>query len=96
MPENLSENLVGIFEGSQDTPTIFYYPNEKYNAVATQVCDSAAQTLVRQINQGFSSTVNRKVLESTQGMSDSVEEKADQTNKSALAEVKRFRKTSTR
>lgn len=92
MPENLSENLVGIFEGSHDPPTIFYYPNEKYNAVATKVCDSAAQTLVRQINQGFSSTVNRKVLESTQGMSDSVEEKADQTNKSALAEIKEVQK----
>ena len=44
LPDDLSERIVGIFEGSKDPPTIYYYPNEKYNAVATKVCDSAAQT----------------------------------------------------
>lgn len=88
LPEDLSQNLVGIFEGSHEEPVIYYYPNEKYNSVATKVTDSAAQTLVRQINQGFSSTVNQKVLESAQGISDTVEARADQANKSAIADIK--------
>ena len=87
MPEDLSKNLVGIFEGSDEKPTIFYYPNEKYNAVATKVTDSAAQTLIQQINQGFSSTVNQKILESAQHISDEVESGADSANKSAIAEI---------
>ena len=87
-PEDLSENLVGIFTGSDAPPTICYYPNEKYNAVATKVTDSAAQTLVRQINQNFSSTVNEKILSSTQGIADDVEARADKTNQSAIAEIK--------
>lgn len=88
LPENLSEDLVGIFEGTGNAPTIYYYPNEKYSAVATKVTDSAAQTLIRQINQGFSSTVNKKVLESAKGISDSIEQKAGQANQSALAELR--------
>ena len=50
-PEDLSENVIGIFEGSDKVPTVYYYPNEKYNAVATKVTDSAANGLVQQIIQ---------------------------------------------
>ncbi len=87
LPEDLSKDLVGIFEGSDKEPTIYYYPNEKYSAVATKVCDSASKTLIQQINQGFSSTVNSKILESVQDVSDKVEDRAAQMNQSAIAEV---------
>ena len=50
--------------------------------------DSAAQTLVQQINQGFSSTVNSKILSATQGIADKVEKKADETNKSAIEDIR--------
>ncbi len=88
MPENLSENLLGIFTGGDEAPTVYYYPNEKFNAVATKVTDSAAQKLIRQINQGFSSTVNEKVLESAQRISSGVEQRADETNQSAIALIR--------
>jgi len=88
LPEDLSKNVVGIFEGSKDTPTIEYYPNEKYNAVATKVTDSAAQQLVRQINTGFSSTVNKKIIEAARRVSDDIEKKAGQANQSVIAEAR--------
>ena len=88
LPEDLSENLVGIFNGSSKKPTVYYYPNEKYNAVATKVTDSAAHTLVEQINQNFSSTVNQKVLQKAQDLSNAVEQRAGEVNKSALAEIR--------
>ncbi len=88
LPKDLSANMLGIFEGSQNEPVIEYYPNEKYNAVATKVTDGAAQGLVRQINTGFSSTVSKKVLESTQRVADNVEAKAGEVGRSAIAEVK--------
>ena len=75
-PEDLSKNIVGILDGSGDEPTVYYYPNEKQSAVATKVTDSAAQALVEQINQGFSSTVNQKILESARKSTDDIEEKA--------------------
>ena len=88
LPEDLSSNIVGIFEGSDSPPTIYYYPNEKYSAVATKVADSATQTLVRQINQQFSAIVNKKVLEKVQNVANQAEKKADEVSDSALAEMR--------
>ena len=88
MPEDLSANVLGILEGSDVPPTVYYHPNEKYNAVATKVTDSAAKTLVLQINQGFSSTVNKTILEKAQQLSNEAEGKADEANKSAIAEIR--------
>ena len=88
LPEDLSERMLGTFTGGEGNPTIYYYPNEKYNAVATKVTDSAAQTLIRQINQGFSATVNEKLLDSTQKISSEVEQRAGEANKSAIAEIR--------
>lgn len=88
-PEDLSKNVIGIFEGSGNKPTVYYYPNEKYNAVATKVADSAAQTLIRQVNQQFSSTVNETLLTKVQDVADKVEGKASESHVSAMAEIKR-------
>ena len=87
LPSDLSENLVGIFDGSDEKPTIYYYPNEKYSAVATKVSDSAAQKLVLKINQGFSSTVNKKILSSAQDLSNKVSARADETHQSVVQEI---------
>lgn len=65
-PEDLSENVVGIFGSSGKTPTLYYCPNEKRNAVATKVTDSAANALIVQINQEFSSTVNESLVKEMQ------------------------------
>ena len=88
IPEDLSKNIVGIFEGSDEPPVIYYYPNEKFNAVAVKVSDSAAQTLIRQINQGFSSTVNEKLIQAVQQGVDTVGEKADETRTSTAEDVR--------
>ncbi len=91
LPEDLSENLIGIVTGSDKPPTLYYYPNEKFNAVATKVTDSAAQTLIRQVNGQFTSKVNEAILKKAQSVSDSVEQRADATHQSALAEIRGVR-----
>ncbi|MBO4353163.1 MAG: YhgE/Pip family protein, partial [Eggerthellaceae bacterium] len=87
MPKDLSKNVVGIFDGSGDPPAIYYYPNEKKSAVAVKVTDSAAQTLVTQINQQFASTVNETVLEKVQEGSDQVGEQTDKTRRTLANDV---------
>ncbi len=88
MPKDLSKNVVGIFDGSDEQPVIYFYPNEKQNAVAVKVSDSAAQTLVTQVNQQFASTVNEAVLKKVQEGADKVEEQASQTRGTLASEVK--------
>ena len=88
IPEDLSENLLGIMSGSGKTPSIYYYPNEKRSAVAVKVTDSAAQTLIKQINRGFSSTVNKKILESSQSIIGKIGERTDKVNDSAMSRLR--------
>ena len=87
MPKDLSKNVVGIFDGSDEQPVIYFYPNEKQNAVAVKVSDSAAQTLVTQINQQFASTVNEIVLEKVQEGANKVDEQTSQTRRTLASEV---------
>ena len=86
-PEDLSENIIGIINGSGKPPTLYYYPNEKRNAVATKVTDSAANTLVMQVNQEFSSTVNEAILSAVQNGINDAEARADETRSSALTDI---------
>ena len=87
MPKDLSKNVVGIFDGSDEQPVIYFYPNEKQNAVAVKVSDSAAQTLVTQINQQFASTVNETVLKKVQEGADKVDEQTSRTRSTLASEV---------
>ena len=90
-PEDLSESVVGIFNGSDEVPTLYYYPNEKKNAVATKVTDSAANTLIVQINQEFSSTVNETLIREMQKGVDKAEASTDQARDSAVKEINGIR-----
>ena len=91
-PEDLSENVIGIFEGSDKIPTVYYYPNEKNSAVATKVTDSAAQTVVEQMNQGFASTVNETLLQTAQSVSGEAEGKIDGARQSVADDIAGTRK----
>ena len=87
IPEDLSKNIAGIFEGSDKQPQVLYYPNQRYSAVATKVTDSAAQTLVKSMNQAFASTVNAKLVDTVGQGVDKIEAGAERARSTLGGEV---------
>ncbi|PWG59011.1 YhgE/Pip domain-containing protein [Bifidobacterium catulorum] len=61
IPQDFSGDLVGIIDGDRERPTITYYVNEKKNAIAPKITDQGANTIDRQINQTFISTLTSTV-----------------------------------
>ncbi len=86
-PKSLSEDILGIFEGSPRQAHLNYYPNDKYSAVASKVTETAASQLVTQINQNFSSKVNGGVLNAGQSLADTLKKHAADTKESALRQA---------
>lgn len=57
IPENFSEELVGILSGTYTTPSLEYRVNEKQNAIAVKITDTAANSLDKQITSAFRQSV---------------------------------------
>lgn len=55
-------------------PKITYYENEKKNAVATKITDTAVGTLQQSINEQYIKAVTETVMEITNGVSEDMEE----------------------
>ena len=89
-PKTLSQDILGIFEGSTKQAHLDYYPNEKYSAVATKVTDSASSELVKQVNQKFSSKVNEGVLNAGQSAADKIKRRALDSKESAHKKMKQL------
>lgn len=54
--ERFSESMFSIFTEELENPTITYYENEKKNAIATKITDTAVDTLKASINETFLET----------------------------------------
>lgn len=54
--ERFSESMFSIFTEGLENPTITYYENEKKNAIATKITDTAVDTLKASINETFLET----------------------------------------
>lgn len=80
IPEDFSEDLVGVFSGDFEQPAITYYVNEKKNAVAPKVTDTGAATIEEQINSTFVSTVSKTVIDMAQTAGFSMEDRADEAS----------------
>ena len=52
-----------MITGSGQRPTLEYYVNEKVNAVAPKMTDVGANTVDRQVNSAFVSTVSKAVTD---------------------------------
>ena len=63
IPRNFSENMAAVITGSGQRPTLEYYVNEKVNAVAPKMTDVGANTVDRQVNSAFVSTVSKAVTD---------------------------------
>lgn len=58
IPEDFSDRLAGLIAGDDKRPALEYYVNEKASPIAPKVTDTAANTVDRQVNATFVSTVS--------------------------------------
>lgn len=62
-------SMYNVFRENFENPTIVYYENEKKNAVATKITDTAVSTLKQSINQKFIEVVTSNIFEQTNHLS---------------------------
>ena len=67
-------SMYNVFREEFKNPTITYYENEKKNAVATKITDTAVSTLKQSINEKFIEVVASNIFEQTNHLSESIEE----------------------
>ncbi|WP_307998038.1 YhgE/Pip domain-containing protein [uncultured Bifidobacterium sp.] len=63
IPEDFSDRLAGLIAGDDKRPALEYYVNEKASPIAPKVTDTAANTVDRQVNATFVSTVSEVVAQ---------------------------------
>ena len=63
IPASFSEDLVGIFSGERDQPTIDYYVNEKKGAIAPKITDAGASALDIEITSAFREQVGQAIVQ---------------------------------
>ena len=67
-------SMYNVFREDFKGPTISYYENEKKNAVATKITDSAVSTLKQSINEQFIEVLASNIFEQTNHISEQMEE----------------------
>lgn len=87
-------SMYNVFREDFKNPTIVYYENEKKNAVATKITDTAVSTLKQSINEKFIEVVTSNIFEQTNHLSaeledensfDSFQKKLEDLNRNLLA-----------
>lgn len=72
--ENFTYSMYNVFREDFAGPTILYYENEKKNAVATKITDTAVSTLKQSINKSFIEVVVSNIFSRTNTLSEELEE----------------------
>ena len=57
IPKGFSKSLTSIMTKDFKQPQITYYANEKKNAIATKITDKVVQTVQKEVNESFVTTV---------------------------------------
>ncbi|MBR0414319.1 MAG: YhgE/Pip domain-containing protein [Clostridia bacterium] len=57
IPKGFSESLTSIVSSKFEQPKIKYYANEKKNAIATKITDKVVETVQKEVNESFVTTV---------------------------------------
>lgn len=78
--EDFTDRMYEAFSRDFENPVITYYENEKKNAVATKITDTAVSTLQESINEKFVEVAVSSIFEKTNSLSDDIEsgDKIDQ------------------
>ena len=77
IPEDFSDRLAGLITGDGERPALEYYVNEKASPIAPKVTDTAANTVDRQVNATFVSTVSEVVAQAVNQAEAQASESAD-------------------
>lgn len=90
IPRNFSEELSNVVTDMKTRPQLDYYVNEKANAVAPKITDIGADTVDRQVNSTFVSTVSGVISDIVNKTSMQVQQ---QSNKTAGATAQQLQHT---
>lgn len=71
---DFSSSMYEAYADNFQNPRITYYENEKTNAIATKITDTAVESLQTTINEAFIKVVTSKVFEATNELSDNLSE----------------------
>lgn len=84
VPESFSEDMMSLFStgGELKNPQLFYYSNDKENAIAPRITDAGSDTVQAQVSETFVKTVSQSALSALQTLVNL----ADETDQSELAE----------
>ena len=63
IPESFSRDLLSFITGDFDNPTLYYYENEKKNAVAPKITGKAEETVRKEVNETFIATLAKYIAE---------------------------------
>lgn len=72
--EDFTYSMYNVFKENFKNPTITYYENEKRNAVATKITDTAVATLKQSINEKFIEVVASTIFTETNSLSAEMEQ----------------------
>ena len=66
--------MYNFFKEDFKSPSITYYENEKKNAIAIKITDTAVSTLKQSINEAFIEVVASSIFKGTNSLSEKMEE----------------------
>lgn len=69
IPQDFSSDMLSIFSSRFEKPRLFYYINEKENAIAPKVTEKGASALAQQVNEMFIETASKLTLDALQAVS---------------------------
>lgn len=72
---DFTEKMYTVFDSDFAHPSIKYYENEKKNAIATKITDTAVGTLQTSINKKFIETVASTIFENTNSVSSGIDDR---------------------
>lgn len=72
--EDFTYSMYNFFKEDFKSPSITYYENEKKNAIAIKITDTAVSTLKQSINEAFIEVVASSIFKGTNSLSVKVEE----------------------
>ena len=93
IPETFSEDFASVFTGDFTKPSLDYYVNEKPSSIAPKVTNAGAQAVEKAINENFIDTVSKKLVETTQAVGKTAEEKSEASERSLTAGIRSAHET---
>ncbi|MGI6590570.1 MAG: YhgE/Pip family protein [Eggerthellaceae bacterium] len=89
IPSSFSKDFVSVLSGKTKHPTVQYYVNEKFSAIAAKVTDTGAKTIEEQINSTFVSTMSEAVTKAAKQAVGDVDASATQARSGVSAKVEK-------